>query len=392
MTAPLVRGWCPSLYEPMAAADGLIARVKPFVHGLYADDLRLIADLAELYGSGAIDLTSRANLQVRGLTEAGARRFAKAVASAGLASLDPAAERRRNIQLTGDCGPRLMALAQELEAWLQRASALGSLPSKFGFGFTAGQPVDADIVVRGEDAPVIRLAGSAIDTSAVDPLAALQTLTLGFVNYAGRLSPPPRRMKALVERMGERSLLVQAGLSETTARTSARYGREVFEGFDLGVVFGALSSASLRTVADLADHYGDGRIRLLPERRLRLCKVMPDRRAALSQAALDAGFAVHTADPRSRLRACIGRQGCERTQADVRADALSLAALLTGTAILHVSGCSKGCAHPRAAEVTLAATGVDRYDLILNGAPGDAPRYRDLTLAQAAQYLQVETR
>ena len=392
MTAPLVRGWCPSLYEPMAAADGLIARIKPFVQGLYADDLRLIADLADLYGSGAIELTSRANLQVRGLTEANAPRFAKAVASAGLASLDPAAERRRNIITTGDCGPKLLALARELEVWLQRASALGALPSKFGFAFTAGQPVDGDIVVSGEDAPVIRLAGSPIYTHAPDALAALQTLTLDFVNYAGRMSPPPRRMKALVERVSAHTLLAQAGLTETAVRSSARYGREVFEGFDMSVVLGALDTASLRAIADLADQYGDGRVRLLPDRRLRIGKVAPHVRAALSQAAAQAGFAVDAGDPRLRLRACVGRQGCARTAADVRTDALALAPLLPGRAILHVSGCAKGCAHPRAAELTLAATGADRYDLILDGAPGDPATYRDLTLAQAAQYLQAKHR
>ena len=392
MTGPLVRGWCPSLYEPMAAADGLIARIKPFVHGLHADDLRLIADLATLHGSGAIELTSRANLQVRGLSEANAACFAKAVAAAGLASADPAAERRRNIQTTGDCGPKLLALARELEAWLQRASALDALPSKFGFVFSAGQPVDADIVVMGEDAPLIRIAGAPLAMAASDPLTALQTLALSFVNLAGRLSPPPRRMKALVERMGARTLLAQAGLSETPARASARYGREVFEGFDLGVVFGAMDSASLRAVADLSDQYGDGRVRLLPERRLRLCQVATEGRAALSQAAQQAGFAIHAADPRLRLRACVGRHGCARTLADVRADALALAPLLPANAILHVSGCVKGCAHPRAADVTLAATGAYRYDVVLQGAAGDAPTSRDLTLDQIAHDLQAQDR
>jgi precorrin-3B synthase len=392
MTAPLVRGWCPSLYEPMAAADGLIARIKPFVHGLFADDLRLIADLADLHGSGAIELTSRANLQVRGLTQVNAPRFAKAVAAAGLASPDPAAERRRNIQVTGDCGPKLLSLARDLEVWLQRASALDALPSKFGFAFTAGQPVEADIVIAGEDAPLIRIAGAPLAATASDPLTALQTLTLGFVNLAGRLSPPPRRMKALVERMSARTLLAQAGLSETPARTSARYGREVLEDFDLGVVFGVLDSARLHAVADLADRYGDGRVRPLPDRRLRLCKVATEGRATLSQAALQAGFAVHTGDPRLRLRACIGRHGCARTLADVRADALALAPLLPANAILHVSGCVKGCAHPRAADVTLAATGAYRYDVVLQGAAGDAPTSRDLTLDQIAHDLQAQDR
>jgi precorrin-3B synthase len=374
----------------MAAADGLIARVKPFVRGLYAADLRLVADLAALHGSGMIELTSRANLQVRGLTEAGAARFAKAVASAGLASPDPHAERRRNIQVAGDCGPKLLALATDLEAWIQRASALASLPSKFGFAFTAGQPVEADIVVYNEETPLIRLAGSALHTSGSDALTALQTLALRFVHYAERLSPPPHRMKALVERMGAPALFAQAGLSERPTRISASYGREAAEGFHLGVVFGSLDSLSLRAVADLADHYGDGQVRLLPSRRLRLCKVATARRAALAQAAVQAGFIVNPGDPRLRLRACVGRQGCARAQADVRDDALTLSPLMPDGAVLHVSGCIKGCAHPRAAELTLAATGAGRYDVVFDGAAGDPPTYRDLTLAEIVQNLQAQ--
>jgi precorrin-3B synthase len=374
----------------MAARDGLIARVKPYVSGLSAADVRLIADLAAQHGSGLIDLTSRANLQVRGLSEASAARFADAVAAVGLASADPQAERRRNIVIAGDCGPRLLALAAELEAWLESPKA-PSLPSKFGFAFTAGEPVDADIVVQGEQAPVIRLAGSLIAASASDSLAALQALTLSFAAQAERLSPPPHRMKALVERMGAATVLEQAGVLERGADVAMSEDAEASAGFDLGVVFGALDSVGLRAVADLAERYGDSRLRSLPRQRLRLGGVPRGAHEELALAAEKAGFLVDPADARLRLRACVGRRRCARTEADVRADALALSPILPAGAVLHVSGCIKGCAHPGAADVTLAATGADRYDLILGGSAGDRPTARDVTLAQIAQLLQAET-
>ncbi len=389
MSAPLIRGWCPSLYEPMAARDGLIARVKPYVSGLSAADIRLIADLAARHGSGLIDLTGRANLQIRGLSEASAARFADAVAAAGLASVDPDAERRRNILIAGDCGPKLLALATALEVWLQDADALASLPSKFGFAFTAGEPVDADIVVQGEQASVIRLAGSQIAASSPDLLAALQALTLSFIVQAERLSPSPRRMKTLVECAGAPTVLEDAGLLGHGADVAVSEDSEASVGFDLGVVFGALDSAGLRAVADLAERYGDGRLRLLPGRRLRLGGVPRGAHEELAHAAEEAGFVVDPADARLRLRACVGRRGCARTEADVRADALALSPILPAGAVLHVSGCIKGCAHPGAADVTLAATGADRYDLILGDAAAAPPTARDLTLARIAQYLQA---
>ena len=65
--APAIKGWCPTLLSPMQSGDGWLARVKPSAGVLTAAAVRLIADAARRHGNGHIDLTSRANLQVRGL-------------------------------------------------------------------------------------------------------------------------------------------------------------------------------------------------------------------------------------------------------------------------------------------------------------------------------------
>ena len=66
--APAIKGWCPTLLSPMQSGDGWLARVKPSAGVLTAAAVRLIADAARRHGNGHIDLTSRANLQVRGLS------------------------------------------------------------------------------------------------------------------------------------------------------------------------------------------------------------------------------------------------------------------------------------------------------------------------------------
>lgn len=133
-----VRGWCPSVHEPMRSGDGLLARVKPFGGRLPANALRAIADAVEAYGNGIIELTSRGNLQVRGLHEASAPGFASAMVTAGLADPDPARERRRNIIVMP---PYDDALAAEVEAIL---SSIGGLPAKFCVAI--GQ-ADANIMI-----------------------------------------------------------------------------------------------------------------------------------------------------------------------------------------------------------------------------------------------------
>jgi len=51
---------------------------------------------------------------------------------------------------------------------------------------------------------------------------------------------------------------------------------------------------------------------------------------------------------------------------------------------LHISGCAKGCAHPRRAALTLVAD-AGHYSLVREGKAGDAPMARGLTLDEALQ-------
>ena len=72
--APIaVKGWCPGALQPMPSGDGLIVRIKPFCGALSLDQARGLAETAQRLGNGHIDLTRRANLQIRGLAEADLR-------------------------------------------------------------------------------------------------------------------------------------------------------------------------------------------------------------------------------------------------------------------------------------------------------------------------------
>ena len=70
MTDYQIQGWCPGALRPMASGDGLVLRVRAPNGRLEPDQARRIAELARRHGNGLIDLTSRANLQLRGLDDA----------------------------------------------------------------------------------------------------------------------------------------------------------------------------------------------------------------------------------------------------------------------------------------------------------------------------------
>ena len=63
----VVQGWCPGALRPMLSGDGLVVRVRPRMARLSPAQVRGLAEAALRHGNGVIDLTARANLQLRGV-------------------------------------------------------------------------------------------------------------------------------------------------------------------------------------------------------------------------------------------------------------------------------------------------------------------------------------
>ena len=83
------------------------------------------------------------------------------------------------------------------------------------------------------------------------------------------------------------------------------------------------------------------------------------------------------------ITACPGAPACSSATVPAQVDAATLQQ--AGHRDLHVSGCAKGCAYPRAATTLVGRAG--RYDLVRHGRASDAPDVRGLTLAQAMAAL-----
>jgi precorrin-3B synthase len=92
------------------------------------------------------------------------------------------------------------------------------------------------------------------------------------------------------------------------------------------------------------------------------------------------GFVTTSSDPRLRVSACAGSEGCASGYIPARLLAARLAPLVRPGTHLHVSGCSKGCAHPRRADTAFVGL-PDGLGLVIDGSAGDSPR----ALLQAGQ-------
>ena len=82
-------------------------------------------------------------------------------------------------------------------------------------------------------------------------------------------------------------------------------------------------------------------------------------------------------DARLRVAACTGAPACPEAKAETRLLAAVLAPHLPKDKHLHVSGCAKGCAHPRSSDVTLVGT-EHGFDLVRHGTARNQPVLRGL--------------
>jgi precorrin-3B synthase len=95
--ASLRRGWCPGVLRPMQTGDGLLVRLRLRGARLDLDRAEAIADCAARFGNGMIEISSRANLQLRGIDEAQLSALQRRLDELGLLDADAATEGVRNI-------------------------------------------------------------------------------------------------------------------------------------------------------------------------------------------------------------------------------------------------------------------------------------------------------
>ena len=134
---------CPGVLRPHQAADGAMVRIRIPGGQTTAAALARLGELAQAYGNGLLQLTSRGSVQIRGLPAEPPSGFAEGIAAAGFL---PSAshERVRNIvatPLTGlhgghsDLRPMITALDQALLA----EPELAELSGRFLFALDDGR-------------------------------------------------------------------------------------------------------------------------------------------------------------------------------------------------------------------------------------------------------------
>jgi precorrin-3B synthase len=389
----------------MQTGDGLLVRLRMTGGILDLATARAIAACAARFGNGQIDLSSRANLQLRGVRDDTLPGLTAELERLRLLDDNAEAETIRNVIASPLSGLDPTALldirpiTMTLEARLTRETALHLLPGKFGFAIDDGGAlplagVSADIhftAIAMPQGPRFLVAlGGAEDSS----IATCQPAEL--VDHATQLAQafltlrsemPARRMRDLVRSVGLGAIASAAGVTmqEATPRAhrscaiSDVIGHQEVAGMScVGVAlpFGRLSSDALAHLATVAARHGANELRLTPWRAILIVGIPAQAAKAILTELHSHGFILDAADARLRVAACPGAPACASGTTPVQQDAARFSELFaelapTGTA-LHVSGCAKGCAHASSAPFTLVGN-AGRYDLIANGTAADTP-------------------
>lgn len=380
LPSPRIKGWCPGAWRPMATGDGLLVRVRPPLGELSRQQMLVLCEAAETFGSGLIELTSRANFQLRGVTETSWPPLMAFLVEHQLVSADPEAERQPQLMLAphwqaGDDWPTIASLLQA------RGNELAVMPGKVGIAIDAGKaPVlwdsAADFRVERsvEGGLLVRADGHPLGTAVSDAEAAVEQLirlTHWFVESGGWESGRMCRHKAPLPEWAPADT-APAPPGAKLALGSHPAGQVV------GLPFGRATAATLR---ELVAPESVTAVQVTPWRRL----LVKQRLGKGDTVPAVDGLIRHNSDPRLSIDACPGAPYCEQASVATQPFAERLSGLKNSS--VHLSGCAKGCARQQPAALCLVGRD-GRFDVIINGRADSAPKASGLSESEVISYLE----
>ena len=414
------KGWCPGALRPMPAGDGLLVRLR-LTGGILSPAVALaIVRLAQDCGNGCMEISSRANLQLRGIREESLARLQDGLGELGLLDDSFAAEAVRNVMASPLAGldpaiaPDIRPVVAALERKLAQSRDLHKLPAKFLFliddgsdpglsrqladvRFEWSRPAGHFRVVLG-GAEDVALGACGLD-DLPDRAANIARMFLGLCGIGAEAD---RRMEHLVHRIGIDALASKlgvvaqhvppAGAPVNPARCLGPHGFGTGFFAGLAAPFGRLQAGDLAQLARLVERQPGADLRLTPWRMLLAVGMSESAARRLLPALEPSAWIADAADPRLAVAACSGFAACAKATTQVQDDAARLALALRspqGAGIfVHVSGCAKGCAHNKPAALTLVGHG-GLYDLVENGFARDAPARSGLSPADVLAFMQA---
>ncbi len=357
---------CPGALQVHRAADGALVRVRLPGGIIEPAQLEALAQAAGRFGSPAMELTSRGNIQIRGITDPEA--VAEAVAATGLLP-SPTHERVRNIvasPLSGRVGggADVRRWVGQLDAAIRAEPALARLPGRFWFGIDDGRGdvsgLDVDVGAHvADDSVAVLLAGrdTGVRVARADAVPTLISIARRFVENrenswrVGELADPSVLVDDL-PRYAEPGETWPPLTRPPVGWLTQDDGRTAL---GMAVPLGVLRARTAEFLAAI-----DAPMVITPWRSILVCDLDAGVADSAVRVLAPLGLVFDENSPWLDVSACTGSPGCEHSAADVRSDASEALTGGDGTH-RHFVGCERACGSPPVGEV-LIATG-DGYRL-----------------------------
>lgn len=413
------------LFYVAPAQDSFMCRLR--FHGgiVSAHQLRGVADIAAELGGGFVDVTTRANLQIREIKAAAAPEVLTRLYDLGIVNRGAGADNIRNVTGSPTAGidaDELIdtrALCRDLHHHILNHRALYGLPRKFNIAFDgggripvledtndigfaavrarAGFGVPAGVYFRMELGGITGhgdfARGSSVYLEPGECIKAAAAVLRVYIDHGDRTNRQKARLKYLLDKWGHAKFVAEAEtLFGATFRKIPQEAIEprrpadrlahigVFpqrqEGlFYIGVALpvGRITAAQACELARVAELHGSGTVRLTVWQNLLISDVPGTELDAAVAGLKSIGLGCTASSVRAGLVACTGNTGCKFSATNTKGQALAIAdyleprVALDGPVNIHLTGCHHSCAQHYVGDIGLLGAKVEQGEDQIEG-------------------------
>ncbi|WP_454950893.1 precorrin-3B synthase [Corynebacterium matruchotii] len=359
---------CPGAFKLHHATDGSIGRVR-FPGGHVRPQQWVdIARIATELGDGNIHVTTRGNMQFRGVTQD--QEFGCVVTQAGFVPSQPH-DKIRNI-IASPLSPELWPLVDALDAALLATDATAGLSGRTLFGLDAGDGAiisqEPDFAARKVGDRYQLVLGGApqhVTVSEADVPEVLAFAAAWWQAHRGdawRLHETPEDISLILADIAEAFAVDKLDELPTVPETTAApigwidndNGRVTL---GAGLRFGFFPASVAAMLATLG-----AETTITPWASLVIHDLDESHAEAAIKALAPLGLIFDADSPWLRITACTGLPGCAKSKSHTHDDAVALMnSDNIPDGLVHFSGCDRRCGHPRVAHTEYLAVAEGEY-------------------------------